>query len=170
MPNIIMGGRFPVTYTQLNKKMHRFEIHLDDLKKEKVVVFTHKDIVAVTVENASRDNFDSSYGMMGRFVDGALVSRDGNTLMSDDLNAFGQEWQVLPSEPQLFQAPSPFLGQACVPSTLKKTGRRLGEASIQKEAAEMACAQYDDETKKDMCIFDVIAMEDLDVADVHGAY
>ena len=169
MPNV-MGGRFPVTHTQLNKKKHRFEIRLDEFKNETIVVSTFKDIVAVHVENASRDNFASSMGMMGRFVDGALVSRDGNTLMSDDLNAFGQEWQVLPGEPQLFQAPSPFLGQACVPSTLQKAGRRLGEASILKEAVEKACAHYDDEIKKDMCIFDVIAMEDLEVADVHGVY
>lgn len=170
LPALIGGGNYAVHHTQHNKKMHRFEIRGDEFDDETIVVTTHKDIVSVHVENASHDNFGSSTGMMGRFVDGALVSRNGTTLMSDDLAAFGQEWQVLPSEPQLFQSPSPFVGQACVPSILKNTGRRLGKATIQMDAAEKACAHYEGKTKKDMCIFDVIAMQDLEIASVHGAY
>jgi hypothetical protein len=37
---------------------------------------------------------------MGDFGMGHMISHDGKTIM-DDANAFGQEWQVLDSEPKL---------------------------------------------------------------------
>ena len=95
------------------------------------------------------------------------MARDGATIL-EDTNLFGQEWQVLESEPKLFQAPSSHLG-ACVPPTVDSR-RRLAEASIDQEAAEMACAHFEDPVRKDMCVFDVMAMEDLEVAHAHRAF
>ena len=39
--------------------------------------------------------------MMGRFETGEMIGRDGSTVF-EDANAFGQEWQVLDTEPKLF--------------------------------------------------------------------
>ena len=75
---------------------------------------------------------------------------------------------MLPSEPQLFQSPSSVDFGSCVPPKAQES-RRLGVATIGQEAAEMACADVDSESY-DMCVFDVIAMADLDAADIHGAF
>ena len=46
------------------------------------------------------EGFDSQ-GILGRFDDGAMLARNGTTII-EDANDFGQEWQVLGSEPMLF--------------------------------------------------------------------
>lgn len=162
-----MGSQFPVTYTSENKKRHQFVVKTGDAtNEESIVVRTFKDMVSVTVENATVANFGMSVGLMGNFIDGSLVGRDGTVM--DDHDMLGQDWQILESEPMLFQAPSNKPYGTCTPPTA--TGRRrLGE-SIAMEAAEKACSKYDDEKKRDMCIFDVMAMGDLEVAEVHGAF
>ena len=88
-------------------------------------------------------------------------------MSANDLIDLGQQWQVLPSEPQLFQTPSPYAFGTCLPPEVKGR-RRLGEA-MPMEDAEDACAQYEG-AKKDMCIFDVVAMNDVDAAHVHGVF
>ena len=47
-------------------------------------------------------------------------------------------------------------------------GRRLGENSVSRDAAEQACAHLGGESK-DACIFDVMAVGDLDIAQM-GAF
>lgn len=165
MPATMEG--FSVTHEQVNKKKHVFKIAMDG-SEEAIVVTTFKDLVSVAVENASLANFGSSVGLMGNYGSGSLLARDGSTVMEDH-SLFGQEWQVLESERQLFSSPSPYLGQACVPAASTSKGRRLGE-TIAMDAAEKACAHYEESEKRDMCIFDVMAMGDLEVAEVHGAF
>lgn len=93
----------------------KFGITLDDAKEERVVVTTLKNMVSVSVQNATQANLGSSMGMMGSYPDGNSVERDGTTLMSDDMNAFGQEWQVGATGGQLFHPTSPYLGGSCIP-------------------------------------------------------
>ncbi|CAB9510312.1 expressed unknown protein [Seminavis robusta] len=161
-----MAGQFLVFHEEKSFKEHVFTIKTGETEAIKVTTF--KDMVSVTVENATDANFGSSVGLIGK-LDGTLVGRDGSTVFQvEDHDLFGQEWQVLPSEPQLFQTPSQFTGKTCVPPVATK-GRRL-EETISMEAAKIACAHHKDEEMKDMCIFDVIAMGDLEVANVHGAF
>lgn len=156
---------YTIQYNQINKKKHSFTIGLGKSGQDALVVKTFKDLVAVNIVNATTASFGSSTGMMGRFSDGALVARNGETVM-EDLNAFGEEWQVLGSEPQLFQATGVGPAEGCAVPVAK--GRRLG-TSVSLEAAELACAQWEGD-QKDRCIFDVIAMGDLEVAEAHGAF
>lgn len=163
-----MDDQYLVTHTLVNKKRHEFTIELS--KNETIVVSTFKDMVNIRIDNASVEHFGHSKGLMGSYPDGNLVGRDGTAIFSDH-DAFGKEWQVLESESGLFQdkTRSPQHPQTCyMPSPPTKQGRRLGEGTAV-EAAEKACEHWNEETK-DMCIFDVLATGDLEVATTHGAF
>merc|ERR1712125_296653 len=68
-------------------------------KEEKIVFKTWINFVRVDVINPTYENFKHSVGLMGTFEESAKMGRD-NTTVINDLNLFGQEWQVLPSEPK----------------------------------------------------------------------
>lgn len=166
LPNEISA--FAVTHSHPSKNIHIFEIAVAG--PEKIVLTTFKDMVSVKIENADTKRFHGSVGMMGEFETGKMLSRNGTTVLTDP-NAFASEWQVRSTEPMLFQAISaPQHPDACVlPDAVKKQGRRrLGEASISKEAAEHACAHWEEETRN-QCIHDVMATGDLELADA-GAF
>merc|ERR1711957_468764 len=106
--------------------------------------------------------------MGGSFKDSQWMARDGNTVFSD-ANEFGQEWQVLPNEPTLFhnagdgpQAPSK--GQIPSKTTLR---RRLVKSEVTIKDAEKACAGIFNVADFDLCVFDVMASGDKEIA---GAY
>lgn len=174
-----MGGSFPITYTEAKKSdksiKNTFAIALDDASDESIVITNFKDMVAVKVQNAASAGFETSQGLMGKFMDGTLLARDGASVVEDH-DLFGQEWQVLDSEPQLFQSPSPSVGKACLAPPVPEASqlrRRLSEETISVDAAEEACAQHHQEGSdaQEMCVFDVIAMGDLEVATgMAGAY
>ena len=165
LPSVV-GEKYTLAQVEANKKHHKYVITLDESTGEAIVIRTFKDLVSVTVENATHANFGGSHGMMGGFdYYGELLGRDGATIM-EDASLFGQEWQVTPSDPQLFQSASNSTG-VCAPPLVTEESRRLGEG-VEKEAAELACAHLD-EKMRDMCVFDVIAMSDLEVADA-GAF
>lgn len=124
--------------------------------------------------NGNTNKFGGSVGLMGSHdtiaEEEELVGRDGKTLFTD-MNAFGQEWQVREEEPMLFQTVEGTqhpLG--CVmPEQVAKEDkrRRLGASMITLEDAEVACAHAGSEADRDVCIFDVLATNDKDMA---GSY
>lgn len=152
MPAKLAGHR--VTYEQINEKEFILLVHLPG--KERIVMSTFKDWVTIKVENAGYNNFQGSVGLMGKYPHGALVGRDGSTIFEDH-NAFGQEWQVLDTEPKLFQAtngPQNPQEKCIMPSLNAKAPPRVGQM-IAKEAARKACAKstfY--EGHIDLCISD----------------
>jgi len=99
--------------------------------------------------------------------------------LSDPI-AFGQEWQVLEAEPNLFhslEGPQQPLQQCEMPAMRRLKGKkRLGQPEVFAEqpagvvithaAAEAACAHVPGEDR-DVCIFDVLATNDVEMA---GAY
>merc|ERR1711935_1227549 len=90
--------------------------------------------------------FGSSVGLMGDYKTGLLLGRDGSTVMTD-FTEFGDEWQVLPSEPKLFhEFTHPQFPELCIkpedPRGERK--RRLAESAISVEQAEAACAPLKD--------------------------
>ena len=103
--------------------------------------------------------------MLGDFDTGRLLARDGRTVVKDR-NDIAKEWQVREDEPMLFQSIQyPQHPQECVlptEPTRKKESRRLGE-SVARAAAAKACAQWR-EDEKDLCIKDVLATGDLELA------
>ena len=92
----------------------------------------------------------------------------------DAINAFGQEWQVRADEPMLFRtsrSPQASKGEKCVlPGATSKQSlrRRLKESKITPSEAEAACAHLKGTTKS-ACVYDVLAVGDLDLAQ-SGAY
>ena len=83
---------------------------------------------------------------------------------------FGQMWQVLPSEPMLFHnVEGPQAPEKChIPDAAdarKRLRRRLKD-SISEEDARLACSRVDP-SDFDVCVFDVMATDDLEVP---GAY
>ena len=155
-------GGFKVTHKVVNDHQQTFMIHV---KKQKIVIKTWKQFVSVKIEHATADDFGRATGLMGSFGEGHMFARDGITVLEHDVDAFGQEWQVMPWEAQLFQeTDGPQYPEQC--TVLKKTvhRRRLGEVS--EEQAAQACAEVPPEDR-DFCVYDVMATNDLSMA---GAY
>jgi hypothetical protein len=160
---------FAFSHTQPTDTQHVFEVHLGG--SEKIYVKTYKDFVSVLIEEGQSKHFGDSIGLMGDFEYGVKLSRDGKTVI-DDANAFGQEWQVLDTEPSLFQRDRlPQYPLECTlptPMQASQLRRRLAETSSADElAAEKACEHWGD--GKDDCVFDVLVTGDLEMAIV-GAY
>jgi hypothetical protein len=156
-------------HTQAMDKMHVFEIYLGG--RERIKVKTYKDYVSVLIEQGQRKHFTDSVGLMGDFHYGVKLSRDGKRVIND-ANEFGQEWQVLDTDPTLFQsARFPQHPQKCTmptPKATKMLRRRLSsESAADQLAAEEACAHWGE--YKDDCIFDVLATGDVGMAQA-GAY
>jgi hypothetical protein len=140
---------------------------------ERIKLKTYKDFASVLIEQGKSEHFLDSVGLMRDFGQGRRFGRDGQTVL-DDVNAFGQEWQVLDTEPTLFQTLR-FLQhpQKCTMPTPKTTDmmlrRRLLEtSSVDELAAEKACAHWGDHGKDD-CVFDILTTGDLEMA-VLGAH
>jgi hypothetical protein len=73
---------------------------------------------------------------MGNQFDGAMVARDGVTVMDESgAEEFGEEWQVLDSEPMLFATPhsSQFPAQCNPPPISSSAHRNLRETQDPKE-------------------------------------
>lgn len=157
-------GGHPMTLTRSNKNDHIYSIDLGD--ETGLEVKTYKEMVAVRVLGSS-EKFMDAKGLMGSpSANGEKVGRDG-AVWTDDLNSFGQEWQVTVEEPTLFQAVrEPQAPQRCIlPTQMGKSSeleiRRLGETLARSEAEE-ACADW--KMNKEACISDVMITGDKDLA------
>merc|ERR1712194_621221 len=91
---------YPVYYSEVNSEHREFEIDLGG--PEKIKISTWHSFVRIQLKNPKSEHFGKSMGLMGSFSEGIMLARDNVTVL-DDFNAFGQEWQVLYSEPKLFR-------------------------------------------------------------------
>ena len=136
----------------------------------------------VKIDGDVHDNM----GLLGKPDAGDhLWARNGTADLSNDWNAYGEEWQVKDVEPKLFQDqhrspqhPNPCVyHQTTVTTTSRqqqeedrKMGRHLRrrlvaeESTVTIEAATDACADFVG-VKKEHCVQDVMAIGDLEVAD-----
>jgi hypothetical protein len=135
---------FAFSHTQPTDKQHVFEVYLGG--RERIKLKTYKDFVSVLIEQGTSKNYGSSVGMMGDFGAGRKLARDGQTVLND-WNTFGQEWQVLGTEPTLFRTVRfPQHPQKCImptPKTSDMLRRRLLEtSSVDELAAEKACEHW----------------------------
>jgi len=163
-----LSGKYSVRMEELSKKSRQFTINLGGKDKEtKIVIKTWNAMVRVSFENATSEHFGASLGMMGAFLTGERVARDGVTSI-DDVNSFGREWQVLPSESKLFHGVDdvPQSPTHCEIPSSADMRRRLGEINMPMKEAEVACARVDP-SDFDLCVFDVMASNNKDFA---GAY
>merc|ERR1711865_556477 len=106
-------------------------------------------------------------GLLGSFPDSQNLARDKETVVHD-ANEFGQEWQVLPTEPKLFhEVDGPQAPEHCEIPSFSELRRRLAASKVHLEDAKSACASVADTKKLELCIFDVMATGEYDAA---GAY
>jgi len=155
-------GPFDLVLSSLNDYQHSFDIITEG--DQVIQIKTFKDFVDIKLEKVNLEDFAFSQGMMGGYPSGRKTARDGLTLLEDP-NKFGQEWQVRGDEASLFPlARYPQHPQQCTLPTASTERRRLGETKITREEAEKACAHLDDKEQMEMCIFDVMATGDLDMA------
>jgi hypothetical protein len=164
-------GGYSVTMQQPAKHVRRFIVHLGD--GERVFIKTFKDILYIEVEGSRTRDFAGADGMLGSFETGHMMGRDRQSMITDP-NAFGMEWQVRETDPQLFHlVDGPQYPESCRmpehPKTasinrlrrnLKKT-KTISQEDAKKACANAVAAHYDD------CIADVIATRDLDMADAY---
>ena len=163
-------GGFPVTLHKASHARRYLTIDLDSrFPGQKIVLGTYKEFVKVDFVNASEETFGKSVGMLGDFVTGKTLARDGSTELHS-FSKLGQEWQVLPTEDMLFRnTENPQFPKKCIepedPQGQRR--RRLAESSITEETAEAACASLKDDIDRRACVYDILATQDLGMV---GAY
>merc|ERR1712232_612274 len=151
-------------FKKISNKAQQFVV---DLGSDEAIIFrTWNSFVSIKVQNPTDKHFGSSVGLMGSFPLGKWVARDNKTIL-DSTNEFGQEWQVNGEEAKLFhELKEPQFPNRCgIPSSVEMR-HRLAESFVSREEAEVACSNKK-ENNKEMCIFDVMATNDLTTA---GAY
>jgi len=163
--NSVNIGRFPISYTPHFSNQREYVIDLG--KKEYIHLKTWKDMVRVDiVVNHETNTFGGSLGLMGSYPEGIMLGRNGKAIIPE-FNNFGQEWQVLSSEPNNFHVvEGPQHPSKCVIPSKSAMRRRMAQSIISRQEAEIACAKIGVD-EFDLCVFDVMAIGDTDSA---GAY
>jgi len=161
-------GDYSVHSRRVNAHQTITRVDLGD--KNAISIETFKHFARVNLKPNTQASFYGSTGLLGSFPEGKMVARDGVTMM-EDTNEYGQEWMVHPSEPMLFHdfTASEHPHQCTMPDQeqKKEARRRLGELAITEMDAAQACARVTDSSERDLCIFDVMATNDKDIA---GSY
>jgi len=159
-------GGFPLTIRSDGGYKRFFEINLDSkFPGQTIVLSTFKEFVAVDFKGGTVESFGNTVGLLGDYKTGKTLARDGATEMQD-FYEFGEEWQVLPSDPKLFREfTHPQFPELCIkpedPRGDRK--RRLAESTISVEQAESACAPLKDPLTIKDCVYDILATQDLDM-------
>lgn len=162
LPNTISG--YKITKEVESEQLHRFFVHLDG--DENIEFKVYKDWVSVGFNNANHGRFEGSNGLIGSHdLRGKFVGRDGQVMDYADIQAYASEWQVQADEPMLFnQNRAPQAPQQCIMPEATQTQRRLGE-QLSRESAIKACEQSGwSKGTIEMCIHDVMATGDLNLA------
>jgi len=149
------------------------EAHIYLGNGEKLLIKTYYDFVKVAIKGEESIHYTGSLGLLGTFPEGKRVSRDGVTII-EDVNKFGQEWQVKPDEPKLFHSYDdawvvPSDQKCAMPSeSVAKTNlrRRRLVNGIDASKAEKACSHLQSSVDRKACIFDVLATQDVGMAAV----
>jgi hypothetical protein len=158
---------YPITFEHLNVVNKQLQWVVTLNSNESILFKTFHDMIRVDVKSTTGESFKDSYGLMGTYgSDSRRLGRDYTTAIND-LDEFGREWQVRADESSLFHnLEGPQAPAECEMPALSTNRRRLGEQKVSQADAEIACARLSDRDRG-MCIFDVLAIDDIDVA---GAY
>jgi len=157
--NGIPGVEFParisghaIGHRQIGEHQHRYNIILGQGNGEHIEISTYKHFVGVSVKQATSESFNGSMGLLGSFETGHKVARDGSTIINHT-NDFGQEWQVLPTDPHLFRnLEGPQSPEMCLlPTISSKDSRNLRADGISLEQAHAACARVSSD-EYDNCV------------------
>ncbi|KAL7559871.1 hypothetical protein ACA910_005370 [Epithemia clementina (nom. ined.)] len=162
------AAMLPTTFSGYNlsrevqDKSYRSSFTIDVGDKHYIKIRIYKHFMSVSLIGDPKELQDSR-GMLGRYSDGALVARDGVTVIEDP-NEFGAEWQVRDTEPKLFVVDRhpQFPDRCFLPDPSIATKRRLRTDPNLIQQAETAC---EDAIDVETCLFDVLATGDIGMAD-----
>jgi hypothetical protein len=172
-------GGYSVTLQRPAPHVRRFIVHLGD--GERLFIKSFKEFLYIELEGTRTSDFAGTDGIFGSYESGHMVARDRETIISDP-NAFGQEWQVRDTDPQLFHLlDGPQYPQRCRMPAHPRNGATMGhlrttanhgggdddgKGNISRSQAQKACSKASAEFQDD-CIADVLLTHNLDMA---GAY
>jgi hypothetical protein len=157
-------GGYKLKYQRISDVSVEYEVVLKN--GDSIALKTWNAMVSVKLNKPLKEDFGGSLGLLGSYPTGAKVARDNKTIISDS-NEFGQEWQVIDTEPKLFiESEGPQFPAKCQIPAAVDMRRRLASSSATIEMAKTACLSVR-EDDKDLCIFDVLATNNIDAA---GAY
>jgi len=155
---------YPITYQRLHLTQREYVINLGK-NSAKIIFKTWKDFVRVDVVNPREEDFTGSLGLMGSYPAGSRLGRFNPSSSMKDMNAFGQEWQVQSSDPQLFHSvEGPQYPSLCEIQSKTSLRRRLSKSEISREEADILCLNISDKEERNLCIFDVMVTSDRDTA------
>ena len=136
---------------------------------------TDKSLVALDISINERPELATSSGLMGQYKTGAMLARDGKTVLPvkkhaipfvghsvDTSDAMGFEWQVRNTDPELFkmlrdpQWPTPC---NLVADTISVARRSLRASDIDLKNAQRLCAGRSQDDFS-FCVLDVMALGD----------
>jgi len=151
---------YPITYQRVHSTQRKYTITLNN-DNEQIVFKTWKDFVRIDVINPCNEDFTGSLGLMGSYPDGKSTGRVNLKSLMDDRNVFGQEWQVLASDPKIFHSiEGPQYPSRCELSSKYSLRRRLAKSEIPRAEAEILCSNISKIEEHDLCVFDVMATSD----------
>ncbi|KAL3934536.1 MAG: hypothetical protein SGBAC_009763 [Bacillariaceae sp.] len=156
---------FPVAFETSSLSKSHYVIDLNSkYPGVKIFIKIYKEFVRVKLDGGV-EPFGNTSGLLGNFHTGKTLARDGRTVM-DDFTEFGQEWQVIPSEPKLFHSSEdPQFPKKCIEPEDPRGDRRrrLKESEISVQQAERACATLKDPLAIKDCVYDILATQDIDM-------
>jgi len=148
---------FPIYFKQMSNNQREFVIDLGE--SQLIILKSWKSFVSIEVKNPEHKDFKNSVGLVGSFPQGTKIARD-NISVVDEMDTFGQEWQVLASEKNVFHnIVGPQHPEHCDIPSHSEMRRRLGDSIVTTEQAKKACASVNKDAM-DLCIFDVMATND----------
>ena len=162
-------GGFDLTVQIFGPHSRRFIIHMGN--GEKIMVSNFKYIVNAELTDPRSSDFAGSVGIWGTYnvEHGAMVGRDGKTIIEDP-DAFGQEWQVQPSDPQLFSVVDgpQYPSKCAMPEKASAATRHLRAMNkkVSEDDAKKACAKAPSD-KMENCVADVFGSDDIEMAGIY---
>jgi len=111
---------------------------------QEIDIREHNEWITITVLHAKMEKFRDSASLMGSFLAGNWIGRNGTTVR-DSIDVFGQEWQLKEaSDGLLFHTPSPCPDKCHLPTAAQKVGRgrRLLESCVLHEDAVVTLAHW----------------------------
>lgn len=160
-------GGYSLTVQQRGPHSRRFIVHLGN--GERIFINNFKEYVDIYVESPRSAEFAGSNGLMGSWNQGSMLGRDGETIF-EDADAFGQEWQVRDTDPQLFhiiEAPQ-YPAKCNMPEKMTAEQRHLRGITkkVSEDDARKACASVAS-TKMLNCVADVFGSDDIEMAGIY---
>mmetsp|Transcript_47909 Transcript_47909/g.116541 ORF Transcript_47909/g.116541 Transcript_47909/m.116541 type:complete len:224 (+) Transcript_47909:268-939(+) len=159
-------GDYSLTVQILGPHTRRHIIHMGD--GEKIMINNFKEFVDVEFFGEKAEDYDGAVGMLGAYSEGgSMLARDGKTVF-EDADAFGQEWQVRPTDPHLFHIiDGPQYPARCMMPegpTAEQRHLRAMAKKVSEDDAKKACANA---SRKDNCIADVFGSDNLEMANIY---